>query len=314
MNFLNRPSRITSFLKYDLKASISVFFVALPLCLGVALASGAPMITGLISGIVGGMLITLISKSELSVSGPAAGLTAICADAITDLGTIELFFLSVSIAGLIQMLLGILRLGGFTHFVPSAVIKGMLTAIGVILISKQIPPLIGYNKPDFWSGDLFNLLTLHHGFSQIQNLFTQVSLGAIFLSVLSFGFLIFWKKYFSKKLHFLPASFLVVLISVLLALAFNAYIPALKLEDSQFVTIPHNSLSEINFPDILYVFKSADIWRYGVIICFVATLETLLSIAAIDKLDPFNRITPPNRELVAQGTGNFIVGLLGGLP
>lgn len=303
-----------TFLKYDLKASISVFFVALPLCMGVALASNAPIISGLISGIVGGIIISMISKSELSVSGPAAGLTAICAGAITDLGTLEIFFISVSIAGLMQIMLGVLRLGGFTHFVPSAVIKGMLAAIGIILISKQIPPLIGYNQPDFWSDEFINLISFRHAFSNIQHLSKQISLGAIVLSAMSFVFLFFWNRYFSKRISFLPSSFLVVTLSALLALLFNAYFPALKLQQEQFVNIPSGSIVQLKFPDLSFAYTDVRIWRYAVIICFIASLETLLSIAAIDKLDPYNRITPQNRELVAQGTGNFLTGLLGGLP
>src|SRR6185436_10709549 len=159
------------FLRHDLNASITVFFVALPLCLGVSLASGAPVYSGLIAGIIGGIIISLISNSALSVSGPAAGLTAICASAITDLGAIEIFFLSVSIAGLLQIILGVFKLGGFTHFIPSAVIKGMLAAIGILLISKQIPLLVGYDKPDFWRNELFNILTFNHSFKLFSELY-----------------------------------------------------------------------------------------------------------------------------------------------
>ncbi|MBK8951051.1 MAG: SulP family inorganic anion transporter [Chitinophagaceae bacterium] len=174
MQFSKRKFRFffLSFLRHDFKASITVFFVALPLCLGVAQASNTPMYAGLIAGIIGGMLISLISKSELSVSGPAAGLTTICAAAIATLGGPEkgmpLFFMAVFIGGFLQILLGVFKLGGFTHFIPSAVIKGMLAAIGIILISKQVPLLIGYNKPDFWRNELFNILTLKHGFSEIK--------------------------------------------------------------------------------------------------------------------------------------------------
>src|SRR5690242_10383308 len=153
-----------SFLKHDFKASITVFFVALPLCLGISLACNAPVYSGLLAGIIGGIVVPLISKSELSVSGPAAGLTAICAAAITSFGSIEIFFLSVAIAGLLQILLGVCRLGGFTYFIPSAVIKGMLAAIGIILMSKQIPLLLGFDKPDFWRNELFNIITFNHGF------------------------------------------------------------------------------------------------------------------------------------------------------
>lgn len=153
MSIINRKTRFyfLSFLKHDFKASITVFFVALPLCLGISLASNAPLYSGLISGIVAGLVVGLISKSHISVSGPAAGLTAICAAAIIESGSIEIFFLSVAIAGLIQVLLGVFKLGGFTHFIPSTVIKGMLAAIGIILISKQIPLLLGYDKADFWT-------------------------------------------------------------------------------------------------------------------------------------------------------------------
>src|SRR5258705_6754015 len=145
---ISRQTRfyLLSFRKFDLKANVTVFFVALPLCLGISLASGAPVYSGLLAGIIGGLVVSLISGSQLSVSGPAAGLTLICATAITELNGIEIFFLSVCIAGLLQILLGIFRLGGFTHFIPSSVIKGLLVAIGIILISKQIPLLIGYDK------------------------------------------------------------------------------------------------------------------------------------------------------------------------
>lgn len=160
-----------SFIKHDFKASITVFFVALPLCLGVSLASNTPLYSGLIAGIIGGLLVTLISGSQLSVCGPAAGLTAICATPIQDLGSIEIFFLYVAIAGLLQIFLGIFRLGGFTHFIPSAVIKGMLATIGTFLISKQIPLPIGYDEPDFWTNELFNIIKFNNGFSHVHNLY-----------------------------------------------------------------------------------------------------------------------------------------------
>ncbi len=182
-----------SFTRHDFKASITVFFVALPLCLGVSLASGAPVYSGLLAGVIGGIVVTLISKSDLSVSGPAAGLTAICAAAITELGAIEIFFLSVAVAGLLQALIGILRLGGFTHFIPSAVIKGMLTAIGIILISKQIPLLVGYDQPDFWTNELFNLLTFKNGFKDIGNLYYHTSTGAVTISILTILILVLWE-------------------------------------------------------------------------------------------------------------------------
>ena len=303
-----------SLLRHDFKASVTVFFVALPLCLGIALASGAPVYSGLIAGIIGGIVVSLISRSELSVSGPAAGLTAICAVAITQMGGIEIFFLSVAIAGLLQILLGVLRLGGFTQFIPSAVIKGMLAAIGIILMSKQVPLLIGYEKPDFWSKELFNVFTFKGGFEQITDLYQHTSSGAIIIAFLSLFLLIAWKKWLAKKVTFIPTSFITVLFGVLAGIILKNYFPDHQLRSGQFVTVPANLYSQIKFPDYRALFHHTEIWRNAVVICFVATLETLLSLTAIDKLDPYNRISPQNRELVAQGTGNFISGLLGGLP
>ena len=316
MSTIKRKTRfhLLSFLRHDLNASITVFFVALPLCLGVSLASGAPVYSGLIAGIIGGVIISLISNSPLSVSGPAAGLTAICASAITDLGAIEIFFLSVSIAGLLQIILGIFKLGGFTHFIPSAVIKGMLSAIGIILISKQVPILIGYNKPDFWRNELFNIFTFNHGFKNINNLYQNISPGPILIALAVLGISTLWQKTASKKFKFLPSAFIIVVAGSLLAYLLQIWVPALALHSDQYVSVPHQFQNEIKRPDPSFLFSQAGIWKYAVIICFVASLETLLSIEAIDKLDPYNRVTSQNRELVAQGTGNFLSGLAGGLP
>ncbi len=305
---------IGSFIRHDFKASVTVFFVALPLCLGISLASGAPVYSGLLAGIIGGIVITLISKSQLSVSGPAAGLTAICAAAITQMGAIEIFFLSVAIAGLLQMLLGFFKLGGFTHFIPSAVIKGMLTAIGIILISKQIPLIIGYDKPDFWTNELFNIFTFHHSYSHIGDLYHHTSAGPIIISFLALLFLYSWKKTLARKITFLPTSFITVVAGVLLAIVFNQLFQSHALKPSQFVSIPQDIFSEIKLPDFSALFSRTEIWSNAIVICFVASLETLLSVTAVDKLDPYNRITPQNTELVAQGAGNFLSGLLGGLP
>ncbi len=302
-----------SFLKYDFKASISVFFVALPLCLGISLASGAPVYSGLIAGIIGGMVIILISGSELSVSGPAAGLTTICASAILSLGSITTFFLSVIIAGFFQIILSIFKLGGFTHFIPSAVIKAMLAAIGIILISKQIPSVLGYDRPEFWSNELFNIITLDHVFSNVESLYKSISGSVILISVLSFIFLIgINRTRFGKS--FLPTSFLTVVFGSSIALLFSNFFPSIALEPGQYVSIPQNLFSEISYPDFSALFTTSEIWKTGMIICVVASLETLLSIEAIDKLDPYNRVTDQNRELLAQGTGNILSGLLGGLP
>ncbi|TND08459.1 MAG: sulfate transporter [Bacteroidetes bacterium] len=303
-----------SFLKHDFKAGITVFFVALPLCLGISMASGAPVYSGLVAGIVGGLVVSLISGSQLSVSGPAAGLTAICAAAILSLGSLEVFFLSVVIAGFLQILLGVFRLGGLTQLIPSAVIRGMLTAIGILLISKQLPLLIGYDKPDFWTNELFNILTLDHAFQHIGNLYESASPGGMLIAALSLGLLYAWKKTLAKKLKFIPTSFLIVFFGVLLAWLFSKYQPALALSKSQFVAIPENMFVQIRLPDFSALFTNAAIWKNAVVICFVASLETLLSVEAIDKIDPQKRRTPQNRELVAQGCGNVLSGLLGGIP
>lgn len=316
MSMISRKTRfyLLSFLKHDFKASITVFFVALPLCLGISLASNAPVYSGLMAGILGGIVVALISKSHISVSGPAAGLTAICASAVTDMGSIQLFFLSVSIAGVLQVILGVFKLGGFTHFIPSTVIKGMLAAIGIILISKQIPFLVGYDEADFWTGELFNIITFNHGFEHVKNLYQQSSAGAVIIAASSLLLLIAWKKTLAKKFAFLPTSFVVVVFGVLLALLFKHYIPALALKPSQFVNVSSDLFSEIRVADLSSIFSKAVIWKTAIVICLVASLETLLSIEAVDKIDPYNRITPQNRELIAQGTGNFFSGLIGGLP
>jgi MFS superfamily sulfate permease-like transporter len=316
MSIITRKTRFyfLSFLKHDFKASITVFFVALPLCLGISLASNAPLYSGLLAGIIGGLIVAVISKSHISVSGPAAGLTAICASAITEMGSVEIFFLSVAVAGIMQVLLGVFKLGGFTHFIPSTVIKGMLAAIGIILISKQVPLLMGYDKADFWTKELFNVLSLDHAFGHVKNIYYHSSAGAVIIALLSLVLLILWKNTLAKKLSFLPTSFIVVLFGILISLLFKYYIPVLALKPSQFVNVSSNLFAEIKLPDYQSIFSNALIWKTAVVICLVASLETLLSIEAVDKIDPYNRITPQNRELVAQGTGNFISGLLGGLP
>ncbi|MCC7430009.1 SulP family inorganic anion transporter [bacterium] len=316
MKLLTRRTKFyfLAFLKHDFKASITLFLVALPLALGISLASNSPIYSGLVAAVVGGILVTVLSGSGLSVSGPAAGLTAICAAAITELGSVEALFLSVTVAGILQIFLGIFRLGGFTHFIPSAVIKGMLAAIGIILISKQAPLLIGYGLPDFWSKEMINIITLNHIFEHLDSVYINSSFGVAFISLVSFATLIFIKPILDKKITFVPTAFFIVIFGILTPVFFEKYVPALSLKPSQFVSVPENLFTEIKFPDYDAVFSNVNILKNAFLICFVATLETLLSVEAIDKLDPFNRITPQNRELVAQGTGNFVSGLLGGLP
>jgi MFS superfamily sulfate permease-like transporter len=302
------------YFRQDLKAGITVFFVALPLCLAISLSSNTPLYAGLIAGIVGGIVVTMISGSHLSVSGPAAGLTAISAAAIAELGGLDLFFVSVAIAGCLQILLGILRLGGFTHFIPSSVIKGMLAAIGVLLIIRQLPLLVGYDQPEFWTRDLFNLFSFSHGFENISKFIHHSSAGTLVISVSSLLLLIFWKRKLSARIPAVPASFVVVVFGSLLAWLCSRYMPSLALMPEQYVQVPTNVFDNVRLPDFTGIFASAATWKNAVVICLVASLESLLSVEAVDKLDPYNRITPQNRELVAQGTGNLVSGLLSGIP
>lgn len=306
---------LLSIVKKDLKSSITVFFVALPLSLGIALASNAPLSSGLISAILGGIVVSLISKSPMSVSGAAAGLTTICIDAISGLGSLEHFFLAVSLAGIIQIAFGAFKLGGFTHFIPSAVIKGMLFAIGVILISKQIPNILGYNKPDFWNNTFFNLFTFKHIYSTLESFINSISIGIILITAFTFLIYFLFENYFSKITKILPVSFIVVLSSTLFANALFVTFPdALNINQSQFINIPKDFLGSIKFLSIDSSFLDSQIWKYAVIIAFVASLETLLCLEAIDKIDTYHRVSPQNRELFAQGIGNFLSGIFGGLP
>ncbi len=316
MDIINRKVKFywLSFLKHDFKASITVFFVALPLCLGIALASGASAYSGIIAGIIGGIVVSAISNSQLSVSGPAAGLTAICAASIAQSPTIQSFFCAVALAGILQILLGTFKLGGFTHFIPSNVIKGMLAAIGILLMSKQIPILIGYNQADFWSKELINVLNFSHGFENIHDLYEKLSIGVILITFCSIAIFIFIKPLLHKHFSFIPSSIFMVIIGMLLPFFFDRFFPAFSLRPNQYVSLPHDIFSKIQLTQFSFGLLNTTLIKTAVVICLVATLETLLSIEAIDKLDPYNRITNQNKELIAQGTGNFFSGLLGGLP
>ncbi len=292
-------------LKHDLPAGLTVFFIALPLCLGIALASGAPLYSGILTGIIGGLIVSLISKSVYGVSGPAAGLSTITAAAIISLGDFQFFLLSVVIAGVFQLLLGSFKLGSFANYFPSAVIKGMLAGIGLILISKQIPLALGYDKGDFWS-NLFKV--------EVSNLSLHVSFGVILISLISILILIALERPFAKKIKIIPSALFAVIVGIFLSLFFSYINPDLALKDTELVNIPSSLFANFAFPDFSKFFSNSDIWKNGLIIGVVATLETLLSTEAIDKLDPHKRYTPVNRELIAQGIGNMTCGLLGGLP
>jgi MFS superfamily sulfate permease-like transporter len=301
-------------LKHDLHAGLSVFVVALPICLGIALASGAPLYAGLLSGIIGGVLVGAISGSQLAVSGPAAGLTTLVAAAIISLGDYKIFLLALIIAGLFQVLLGVFKLGVIANYFPSSVINGMLAAIGIILISKQIPLALGYNQPNFWTTNFLNLFSSSNFIENFVNFKAEFTSGAILISILSISILVFYQQPMAKKLKIIPASLVVVILGIVLNMIFTNLSSSFYLKPTQLVNIPYNIFASVSFPDFSKLFTSIDIWKNGLIIGMVATLETLLCIEAIDKLDASNRITPVNRELIAQGIGNITCGLLGAIP
>lgn len=300
--------------RHDLPAGLTVFLVALPLCLGIALASGAPLYAGLVSGVVGGLVVAAISGSALGVSGPAAGLTTLVASAIVSLGDFSVFLLTVIIAGAFQILLSILKAGGIANYFPSAVIKGMMAAIGIMLLSKQIPLAVGYDQPDFWSEGFLHLFADTHLKSNFQSLNKHIDRGTILISIISLFSLAFWEFGPEKKWKKFPGPLVVVFLGVALNGLFFQWKPEWALSENQLVQIPENLLIEIQFPAWGQLFSTREIWKYGLLIGSLASLETLLCVEAVDKLDKQNRISPVNKELLAQGIGNMVCGVLGGIP
>ncbi len=296
-------------LKYDFPASIVVFLVALPLCLGIAMASGAPLFAGVLTGVIGGIVVASLSGSPLSVSGPAAGLTVIVLGAIEKLGAYDTFILAVLLAGAIQLVLGFLKAGMIGNYFPSSVILGMLAAIGITIILKQIPLAFGMTETNAF--DVEN----GGGISAFTNtILSSVNWGATIICLLSLAILIVWPNL--KKLNKVPAPLMVVLVGVGLGYAFQG--TSMALNPDHFVSIPVvSSFSEFQglfiFPDFTQILNK-EVWIVAITIAIIASLETLLSIEAVDKLDPFKRNSPTNKELIAQGVGNITSGLLGGLP
>ncbi len=294
--------------KKDIPASIVVFFVALPLCLGVALASGAPVFSGLIAGIIGGIIIGFMSGSNIGVSGPAAGLVVIVLNAITDLGAYELFLVAVVLAGIIQIVLGILKAGVIGYYFPSAVIKGMLCAIGISIFLKQIPLALG--------------LTQSVDSSNLTSLLSFVTPGAVIITAISLFILIFWDNVLGKKSNFfklLPGSLVAVVIGIVYQVTLgDTSHDIFAIDQDLLVKVPvpesiSDFASQFTLPDFSGL-GNPMVWQVAFTIAIVASLETLLSVEATDKIDPYKRQTPTNRELVAQGVGNSLSGLIGGLP
>lgn len=296
-------------IKNDLPASIVVFFVALPLCLGIALASGAPLFSGLIAGIVGGIVVGILSGSQIGVSGPAAGLAAIVLTSIGALGGFENFLVAVVLGGAIQILFGVLKAGVIGYYFPSSVIKGMLTGIGIIIILKQIPYFLGYVSQ---KGE--------GTFEQIFNSFSNIGLGSTIIAVISLGILILWSNVLTKKakiFQLIQGPLVAVIVGIVFYSMFGAS-EDLAIAEKSLVSVPIPSdvssfFGQFTFPNFSVIFQS-DVWIVAFTIALVASLETLLCVEATDKLDPMKRVTPTNRELLAQGTGNILSGLIGGLP
>ena len=325
MTVQNHPSRALdassgNLFKHDGPAGTVVFLVALPLCLGIALASGAPLFSGIIAGMVGGIFVALFSGSHVSVSGPAAGLAVIVASAIQDIGSYPAFLVAVFLAGVVQLLFGILRLGSIANYVPNSVIKGMLAGIGIVIILKQIPHALGRDLD--YEGD-FSFLEMGHNntLSDIAAAVMSASPGAIVISTVSFAVLIFWDKLAGRLGFFrmVPGPLIVVVSGITLNSLFGRVVPALHIIDGEhMVSLPvpasfGDFVRQFMLPDFTAL-TNPKIWTTAVTIAIVASIESLLSLEAADRLDPYKRISPPNRELRAQGMGNMISGLIGGLP
>ncbi len=309
--------------KKDLPASLVVYFVALPLCLGIALAStgdASLLFSGIISGIIGGIVVGFISNAKLGVSGPAAGLITIVAAAIATLGSYQAFLVAVIISGVLQLIAGYFKSGVIGHYFPSSVIKGMLAAIGITLILKEIPHVLGYDA-DFMGDDAFIQKDHHNTFTELFYALRALSPGAIIISIVSIVVLFFFDSQLAKRnkvLKLIPGALIVVLLGIVLNAVFKSIYPAFYLTGQHVVNLPVlKSIGNIGtfftFPDFS-ILSNSNVYITGATIALVGSLETLLSVEAVDKIDPDKNHTSKNRELLAQGVGNIASGFLGGLP
>jgi MFS superfamily sulfate permease-like transporter len=305
-------------LKSDFASGLVVFLVALPLCLGIAMASGAPLFSGIISGIIGGIVVGYLSTSNISVSGPAAGLTAIVLTAITDLGAFDIFLTAVFIAGLVQLILGFVKAGSISNYFPTNVIEGMLAGIGIIIILKQLPHAFGYDN-DFEGDQAFSQMDGSNTFSTLFGIFDYIQIGSIVITLVSMAILISWDKVpFLKKLKLVPGALIAVALGVILNEIFIGTGSALAIGKEHLVSLPVPSSFEefksiIVTPNLSGV-TNPKVWVVAFTIAIVASIETLLSIEAADRMDVQKRYTDTNKELKAQGIGNMVSSLLGGLP
>lgn len=301
-------------IKKDFSSSIAVFLVALPLCLGIALACGAPLSSGIIAGIAGGIVTGLISKSHISVSGPAAGLTSVILSSINQLGSFEVFISAVLFSGVIQILIGVFKGGFIANYVPSNIIKGLLAAIGIILILKQMPHAMGLSFETF-SEFSYNQTDGKNTFTEIVDVVKYFSPGAVIISIFSFAIMIFWEKPFLKYLNKVPAALAVVLFGILMNVIFMNFFSEFSLQIQHVVKFPKPDYltSFISFPSFSSV-ANHDFWMIVITLTIVASLESLINLEAVENIDPHKRQASPNNELIAQGAGNIFSGLFGGLP
>lgn len=315
-HFYMKKTSLIGGIKENFPSGLVVFLVALPLCLGIALASGAPPLSGIIAGIVGGLVVGSLSNSNISVSGPAAGLTAIVLTAITDLGAFELFLCAGIIAGVLQLILGFIRAGSISNYFPNNVIEGMLAAIGIIIILKQIPHALGFDKDYEGHESIFDN-GLNFGY--FTELFGAVQPGAIIITLISVAILIIWDKVPAlKRIKMLPGALVAVVTGIILNQVFKMTGSSLEIQTQHLVSLPvpqsfDDFKNLVTMPDF-NGFTNPKVWIAGATIAIVASIETLLCIEASDRLDLQRRITDTNLELKAQGIGNLISSFIGGLP
>lgn len=310
----------SNFFRHDGPAGTVVFLVALPLCLGIALASNAPLLSGIVSGIVGGIVVSVLSGSQVSVTGPAAGLAVIVAGAIATLGSFEAFLAAVILSGLLQIGMGLLRFGVLADYVPNPVIRGMLAGIGAVIVLKQLPHALGRDEDRI--SDVGFFLPQGSPFADVLSAVLAPHPGAVLIAVVAIGLMIFWEKRQPRMgglLRLVPGPLLAVVIGTALNEAFRASGSALAVIEPEHlvqlpaIRTPQEILGHLSYPDFSRILDP-QLWIIAATLAVVASIETLLNIEAADRLDPYHRITPTNRELLAQGVGNIVSGFLGGLP
>jgi len=305
----------TRFWKQDVPAGMVVFLVALPLCLGLALASGAPPISGVIAGMIGGLIVPLISHSELGVSGPANSLTAILAASSAQLGGFEMLLVAIIIAGLIQIIMGTLRMGVIVVLFPHAVVRGMLSAIGIMLIVKQLPHALGYAGSGDDIGNVGGVIGI---FDQVRHAFDQFHPGSVLICLLGLGVIFLWEKTKLHKIPWLPGPLIVAGIGIIANRLLALWQPSWTLMGPKLVSLPISNnpmalFNELATPNWIAL-KNPAVYSIGLTMAIIASLETLLSVEAVDSLDPWQRRSPSNRELIAQGVGNMVSGVMGAIP